>query len=424
MLESSALRRASILLVPALAVQLSACTSDSPTAPPPPPLPAPLPPGMIAGFSVSRYFGIAMDSIQFFSINESVARTAAFRQKYEQQAASATSYAQTYPVLRRALAELDPHSSVSTPNNLPGSTDAPVDRPDLRVQSRMVTPRLGYLWVPGFIGRSQTGRIDSTHQALRELDANNPCGWVLDLRRNNGGFFFALMASVGPLYANGGSGRVGGQRYAGNYVINWFYRQRANGTDAFVIADAADSAQLVVQNPWRPRRQGLPVAVLHNTAVNASNQYTNITASAGESITLAFRGGPPTRSFGGPTYGVASGRRPFFMIDSARVDVTDSYMFDRSGFTPGNDPIAPDVAIPSTAAPSFSTSDAVVNAAVAWLESQPACTGAADPAGTAPRTNVVPSRADLTPTLPSGGRRLPTRQSVFGLPDAQLRLLH
>lgn len=422
MLESSVLRRASILLVPALAAQLTACASDSPTAPPTTPPPT-TPPGTIGGLSVSRYFGIAMDSIQFFSINESVARTAAFRQKYELQAASATSYAQTYPVLQRALSELDPHSSVSTPTNLPGSTDAPVDRPDLRVQSRMVTPRLGYVWIPGFIGRSQAGRIDSTHQALRALDANAPCGWVLDLRRNNGGFFFALMASVGPLYAPGGNGRIGGQRYADNYVINWFYRQRANGTDAFMIADAADSLQLTVENPWRPRRPGLPVAVLHNTAVNASNQYTNITASAGESITLAFRGGPPTRSFGGPTYGVASGRRPFFMVDSARVDVTDSYMFDRNGFTPGNDPIAPDVSIPSSAVPSFTTSDAVVDAAVAWLEAQPACTGAPDRAAdAAPRASVAPTR--LAPTLPEpgAGRRLPTPRSVFALPDAGLRL--
>jgi hypothetical protein len=421
---SSTLPRRAAPLLPA-ALLLAAC-SDAPTgstetrtpigAPTTPTAPA-------ASLTVSRYFAIAMDSIQFYSINESVARSAAFRQKYEQQAASATTFAQTYPVLQRALSELDPHSSVSTPQNLPGSTDAPVDRPDLRVQSRMAAPRIGYLWVPGYVGRNQAGRIDSTHQALRALDQNSPCGWVLDLRRNSGGFFFALMASVGPLYAPAGDGRVGGQRYAGNYVINWHYRQRANGTDAFLIRDAGDSAQLVVQNPWRPRRPGLPVAVLHNTAVNAENRFTNITASAGESISLAFRGGPPTRSFGGPTYGVASGRRPFFMPDSARIDVTDSYMFDRNGFTPGDNPIAPDVSLPSSAIPNFAQNDAVVDAAIAWLQTQAACTGAADATGAAPRANVVPSRTDLTPTLPGPGRRLPTPQTVYDrLPDVGLRL--
>ena len=419
----STLSRRAAPLLPA-AFLLAAC-SDSPTGPTDTrtPIGSPTTPTAPAGtLTVGRYFGIAMDSIQFFSINESVARTAAFRQKYEQQAASATTFAQTYPILQRALSELDPHSSVSTPQNLPGSTDAPVDRPDLRVQSRMATPRVGYLWVPGFVGRSQQGRIDSTHQALRALDQNNPCGWILDLRRNNGGFFFALMASVGPLYAPTGDGRIGGQRYAGNYIINWHYRQRANGTDAFVIRDAADSAQLVVQNPWRPRRPGLPVAVLHNTAVNAENRFTNITASAGESITLAFRGGPPTRSFGGPTYGVASGRRPFFMPDSARIDVTDSYMFDRNGFTPGDNPIAPDVSLPSSAIPDFAQNDAVVDAAIAWLQTQASCTGAADAAGVAPRANVVPSRRDLAPTMPTDGRRLPGRGAVYTLPDAGLTL--
>ncbi|MDF1504250.1 S41 family peptidase [Roseisolibacter sp. H3M3-2] len=410
-------RRAAPLL-PAAAL-LAAC-SDSPTGPTDTRTPVtPSGPSSTSGLTVARYFGIAMDSIQYFSINEAVARSSAFRSKYEQQAASATTFAQTYPVLQRALTELDPHSSVSTPQNLPGSTDAPVDRPDLRVQSRMATPRVGYVYVPGFVGRSQSGRIDSTHQALRALDANGPCGWIVDLRRNNGGFFFALMASVGPLYAPAGDGRVGAQRYAGNYVINWHYRQRANGTDAFVIRDAADSAQLVVQNPWRPRRPGLPVAVLHNTAVNAQNLYTNITASAGESITLAFRGGPPTRSFGGPTYGVASGRRPFFMPDSARVDVTDSYMLDRNGFTPGDNPIAPDVSIPSSAIPDFAANDAVVDAAVAWLEAQPACTGARPDAAS---RSVAPSRVDQEPTAPPAGRRLPGRDAVYALPDAGLRL--
>jgi hypothetical protein len=375
--------------------------------------------------SPQRYFAIAMDTIQAASINQAVANTSAFRAKYVSQAASATTFKQTYPIIRSALAELDPHSSLSEPTNLPGSTDAPADRPDLRVQGKMVTPKVGYVWIPGFIGKSQEGRVDSTQQVLRGLDANGPCGWIVDLRANNGGFFFALMASVGPLYTTNGNNAVGGQKYAGNYTINWFYRQRADGTDAFVIKDASDSAQLRVASPWRPKRQGLPVAVLHSTARNASNQLTSITASAGESITLAFKGGPPTRSFGGPTYGVASGRYPFFMPDSARIDVTDSYMFARTGYTPGNDPIQPDVAIASPSPLTIGATDVVVQAAIDWLQAQPACTASATEAtALAPRFNVVPLPAALAPTAPAPGTpsRLPTRRSTYALPDAGLRL--
>ena len=56
-----------------------------------------------------------------------------------------------------------------------------------------------YLWIPGFVGRNQQGRVATTHTLMRQLDANRPCGWIVDLRHNNGGFFFALMGSVGPL---------------------------------------------------------------------------------------------------------------------------------------------------------------------------------------------------------------------------------
>jgi hypothetical protein len=388
-----------------------ACSSD-PTAPLTTTTPPPNPGGRL---TVLQYMAAALDTIQGLSINESVAKTTAFREKYLQQASTAKTYRELYPIIRRALGELDPHSSLSVPENLPGSTDAPVDRPDLRVQGRMAAPRIAYLWVPGYIGRNQQGRVDSTHTAMKELDANNPCGWVVDLRRNNGGFFYALMASVGPLYAVD-NGTVGGQRYSGNFQVTWNYRRRADGTDAFVVrSPAGDSGQLVVQSPFRPRRVGLPVAVLHSTSTNAGGQFVTITASAGESISLAFRGGPPSRSFGAQTYGVASGRYPMRMIDSARIDITDSYMFDRRGGTPGNDPMEPDVRIATPGVPTFTTSDTVVTAAVEWLQSQSACTtGAADRLPT-PRAQRSPSAEASAPT---GVRRpLPSRDAVYALPD-------
>ncbi len=409
-------RSASRFAVLGLAAATAAACSSDPTAPvtKPPVTTTPNPGGSL---TVTQYMAAALDTIQGFSINESVARTAAFRQKYLQEASTKTTYRELYPIIRRALAELDPHSSLSVPENLPGSTDAPVDRPDLRVQGRMAAPRVAYLWVPGYVGRNQQGRVDSTHTAMKELDANNPCGWVLDLRRNNGGFFYALMASVGPLYAVD-DGTVGGQRYSGNFQVTWNYRRRADGTDAFVVrSPAGDSGQLVVQNPFRPRRVGLPVAVLHSTSTNATGQFVTITASAGESISLALRGGPPSRSFGGPTYGVASGRYPIRMIDSARIDITDSYMFDRRGGTPGNDPIQPDVQIASTAVPSYTTSDAVVTAAVEWVQAQASCTASPAVADRlpAPRAQRSPSAEVSAPT---GVRRpVPRRDVVYALPD-------
>jgi hypothetical protein len=404
-------------------VALAACQTESTTEPTTVPTPSTGTGGR--GLTVAQYMAVALDSIQGLSVNPAVATSPAFRQRYVQRAAAATSYRALYPIIDAALDELDPHSSISPPENLPGSTDAPADQPSARVQGRMIGSKVGYVWVPGFTGKSQEGRVDSTHQVLRGLDANNPCGWVVDLRRNSGGFFLALMASVGPLY-DIDEGNVGGQRYTGafyppNYQVVWAYRRRANGTDAFVVRDTRDSGQFVVQNPFRPKRIGLPVAVLHAAETDASGRFYTITASAGESITLAFRGGPPSRSFGAPTYGVASGRYPFLMPDTARIDVTDSYMFDRRGGTPGNDPIRPDVAIPNPAVPNFAANDAVVDAAVAWLNTQPSCSGTlADRGPSAQRTPTV--GATVEPTGTSPGRRLPARETVYRLPNVAFGL--
>ncbi len=394
----------------AAASLLAACSDKDPTSPVVTPGPS-----TVGRITVAQYMDSALTLMQTWSIKQQTNWTT-FRARWKASAAGKTTYAQLYPVIDSALTALDPHSSISPPDQLPGTTDAPTNRPDLQVQSRLFdsasTRRVGYLWVPGFIGTNQSGRIDTTHAALRALDAQNPCGWIVDLRTNNGGFFFALMASVGPLYSNNaaGDGLVGGQQFPGNYQILWYYKQRG-ARDVFGIRDTRDSAELAVNNPWRPRRPGLPVAVLHSTARNAAGQLTSITASSGESITLAFRGGPPTRSFGNPTYGVASGRDPFMMPDSARIDITSSYMFDRNRYMPGDFPIPPDTTIASPSPIRIGdAADPVIAAATAWVQRQAACTG------TAVQTDGIPApRMQLVPTgtAGEGPSRLPSVRSVY-----------
>lgn len=406
----------------AAAALAAACGSD-PAAPAAPVIP-PGPDGSLipAGgtVTIARYLDIAFDSIQTHSINQSKNWTV-FRARWEKAGYKARTYRETYPYIDSALAELDPHSSISTPDNLPGSTDAPVDRPDLRVSGRLIAPRIGYLWVPGFIGRSQVARVDSTHDIIRTLDQGQPCGWIVDVRANNGGFFYALLASVGPLYQTGNAAldvTAGGLRY-NNGELRWFYRD-----NRFGVTDGRAFDYFSGTRPYTPQRLGLPVAVLQGQSRITLNGriYGSITASAGEAIALSFRGGPPSRSFGQPTYGVASGREPIFMPDNARIDITDSYMFARNGFEPRDAPIQPEQPVTG-----FATSytgdenDPVVQAAVAWLNAQPACTGTAG-GGTA--ADLAPRAASLPPLVPPAAgeeRGLPGRRAVFQQPAAALR---
>ena len=99
------------------------------------------------------------------------------------------------------------------------------------------------------------------------------------------------------------------------------------------------------------------------------------------------------------------------MPDSARVDVTDSYMFARDRFTPGDDPIRPDQEIPNGIARVITgdASDPTVAAAITWLQGRPECVsgGAAarlpavgDLLG-GPRLQAAPPAAD-DPRRPKG----------------------
>ncbi|MCA2994702.1 S41 family peptidase [Gemmatimonas sp.] len=352
---------------------LSAC-GDSPVGPEPPRVVR----SILDTLTPRGYVAIAVDSMRGRSVNTARVNWTDFRSRYLARAATVPTLRDTYTIITSALRELDPHSSISPPNQLPGSSDAPTDRPDQRVNGRMITPRLGYVWIPGFIGRSQAGRVDTTHTLLRELDANRPCGWIVDLRHNSGGFVFALMASVGPLW-NTDNGFAGGLQYSGTYREFWYYRDRGNN-GVFGLSNLRDSAELVVPNPFRPTRRGLPVAVLIGSSqvtLPDGRVARSVTASAAEAITLAFRGGPPSRVFGLPSIGVASGRDFFFMPDSARVDITDSYMFARDGFTPGDRPIAPDQEVAGGIARTITgdPADPTVAAAITWLQARNECTG-------------------------------------------------
>lgn len=57
------------------------------------------------------------------------------------------------------------------------------------------------------------------------------------------------------------------------------------------------------------------------------------TASAGEAVTIAFRGRPHTRSFGTPTNGVPTANAVFTLSDGALLTVTNALEADRTGRT-------------------------------------------------------------------------------------------
>ncbi len=212
---------------------------------------------------------------------------------------------------------------------------------------------IGYLDVPGLIGDAtvQKSYAQELQNAIRSTDTESRCGWVVDLRRNRGGYIYAMLAGLGPLL---GSGDVGGQLNAAGTRTMWSY------TDGALFA--GDNAVIAVDRPYRLADPAIPVAVL----------TSGLTASAGEATTIAFRHRPNSRSFGEKTAGLTTFNVRKRMPDGAFLDILNAVDVDRAG-TVYDGPIVPEQPTPIDWNNIGNASDPVLTTAINWLSQQPAC---------------------------------------------------
>ena len=225
-----------------------------------------------------------------------------------------------------------------------------------RPSVREFSGHLGYIDLPGATGDSQAEArfVRSGLDGIGTVEtAVRPCGWVLDLRRNSGGFPFSMLSVLEPFLGNGpflGFAYGDGKRQAVAFD---------NGT-----LRVGTSKSWVNENPVRLPDQEVPIALLTSPT----------TASAGEAAVIAFVGRRNSRTFGEPTVGVTSANVGISLPDGAFVMVTHSYDTDRAGKL-YDGPLLPDAAI-TTDWTTFGTgADPVLTAAQTWLDGQPACVG-------------------------------------------------
>jgi carboxyl-terminal processing protease len=217
--------------------------------------------------------------------------------------------------------------------------------------------RLAYLDVPGIIADPTGLSLFATQlqQQIRDLESITPrCAWIVDLRKNRGGYIHSLLAGLGPL-TEGGTGRaVGGKRNSDGTTEDWIYRDGTSYTN--------DRKEVSAQISF-PLPGGLvPVAVL----------TSKLTASAGEAVVVAFRGRPNTRSFGEATTGIPTFNVRVRMADGAFLDIMQGVDVDRLGQT-YDGPITPDEVVPIDWKTIGTADDPVLGAAVRWLSTQGSC---------------------------------------------------
>jgi C-terminal processing protease CtpA/Prc len=189
---------------------------------------------------------------------------------------------------------------------------------------------------------------------MRSFDGTPVCGWMIDLRRIEGGDVWSYIAAAGPIL---GEGELGGFVYNDGRREGWAYR---NGE---VFWNDHYRFESEVDGPvYKPKRV-TPVALLVSPATQA----------AGELMWVAFQGRPDVRSFGEPTRGLPTLITHTDLSDGSKLLVSGANSFDRTG-TVYNGPIAPDVLVETDWSKFGTEQDPVIRAAMDWLHSQSACT--------------------------------------------------
>ncbi|GJG86597.1 hypothetical protein tb265_17780 [Gemmatimonadetes bacterium T265] len=332
----------------------------------------------------------------------------------------------------------DQHSAFFPATDAPGVVNSPNNALYLTSGRNFAlggttAPNVAYLWLPTYDGTNDTGRADSIQTVIRTLDQSAPCGWIIDLRYNPGGTWAAMFDGINPILGNAPYG--GGQQgflsiVDRDGVKSYFFLQ--NGMAGITTPGQNDPRYDTVytraSSNYTLKRPGSPVAILQG----------GYTASAGEEIVLAFRGVSfPVRTFGASTYGVTTAPYGAYMVDldpgsdSSYLNIVGAIDVDRTGQTWGGS-IPPTVAVsgpsgnavePATSA----SSDAVVQAATAWLQTQTACGGTVSASRAeipSPLFSLSPPAASPRASASVGDvKHRASKYHVAAAPRARLRML-
>lgn len=216
----------------------------------------------------------------------------------------ASSYAETLPALREALAVAGgKHSRLFDSGQSLESTTTDRELPTVEVAGGVATVRLPRLMTTEESFRRQYAT--TLAEGISSADAS-ACGWVVDLRGNRGGDMLPMLAGLYPLLDDG---TIGG----------WQTRD-GHRTDVTATAGRIQAGQESMAAPVT-RRIGEPVAVLQDDE----------TASSGEVVLLAFRGSDRARSFGQGSAGYSTSNQVKSLYDDTQMLLTTGVDVDRSG---------------------------------------------------------------------------------------------
>jgi len=296
------------------------------------------------------YVEAALDVMQQHAIRRDEIDWPELRAEALLRASRAESPQETYDAIRWALRSLqDGHSRFLTPDEVNALTSASPEGASIP-EGELIDPGIGHVTVPGFAGSEEGARTyaRTLQEILCDLAAAGVRGWIVDLRANAGGDFWAMLVGLGPLL---GEGVCGAFVDPDGAEAPWSYAGGAARVDAEVQLALPSDEVCPVFDPLPP------------AALLIGPQ----TVSAGEAVAVAFVGRPEARLFGYVTAGLSTANESFTLSDGAMILLATSSYADREGTVYGS-VIGPNEYISARGA--ADGTDPVLDAAVEWLKAQ------------------------------------------------------
>ena len=291
-------------------------------------------------FKIVEKRSIRRDSVDFNKIkSEAYARL-----KY------AGSIDKCYPIVKIILLDLGDHHSFFMPKEQVKKWQTPSNINEvITFSGKLLDQNIGYIRMKGF-GKVDSLSIrqyaDSLQNLIKSIDKAKLKGWVVDIRENNGGNCWPMLAGLGPLLGDG---------VCGYFIDNdhrkssWFYKNGKSGIDSVAIVSVSKKPYTLINNLN-------PIAVLTG----------NPTASSGEVVATAFRKKNNIRSFGESTLGLSTGNDTYKLSDGSMLILTTSIYADRQGNVLGGK-IEPDEIIKTFDKSNSQSNDLVLQKAVNWI---------------------------------------------------------
>jgi carboxyl-terminal processing protease len=331
----------------------------------------------------TTYIEQTLDIMQKNALNKTSINWTQVRQETLARAKRAKTTIDTYPAIVYALTQLqESHSFLQLPDDMPAQQKEMIQAEMAKVRPKLLptkdSPFSPSIEMQGHIDR-QSGRsfahvvvplcvgryadpekdgpefqqfADKLHEIVLTLEAQKPVGWLVDLRGNQGGNIWPMLAGIGAVL---GEGDLGAFESPDGSRTFWFYRAGKAGTRTEQGEDIAAEVKhppfIFDDLPW--------VAVLVDRA----------TGSSGEAVAISFAGRAREHSFGEHTAGLTTATEPHPLPDGAVLVLCEALEADRTGkrYPDGLDP---DSVVASPATRPTEEKDPVLQAAKDWLTLQ------------------------------------------------------